>query len=366
METTVHRRRAFSWTWVALSWAALGIFYSVQNVIGMRDAGMHHAWTRLFIVLTLDWLPWALATPLVIALTRRFPPAWNSWRMWAAHASAIAVIDVVTSAWGAVLELWMQPWLPDFEAHQFVANWLGKITSDILPAIIVYSMIVAVTFALDSKARAAEQETNAARLNEQLSSAKLSALQRQIEPHFIFNSLNSIAGLVREQRNDAAVTMIVALSDFLRRVAASSSEPTTTLAQEADFLENYLKVQAARFDGRLRLEVAIPAELRDRKIPSLTLQPLVENAIKHGISRRTQGGLVRVTAASEDGKLFLRVYNDGPLLAQGGGDHGGGDGIGLANLRTRLGLLYGTRFELLLQNRGDSGVEATVILPVSA
>ena len=362
MEITANRARSFSWSWIALLWAGLGVFDATQNVFSMLHAGMHHAWVKLFIVLMFNWLPWALVTPLVIGLGRRYPFNYRSAGTWLMHVSAVVVIDVAAAAWGSVLEVLVQPWLPDFEASRFTEIWPQKISGGLLPACILYTVILTVTYLLDSKAKVAAQQTDAARLNEQLSHAQLSALQRQIEPHFIFNSLNSIAGLVREQNNDAAVSMIVALSDFLRRVAVGSSEPKARLAQEVEFLEKYLQIQEARFAGRLNLELQIPAQLRTAQVPSLVLQPLVENAIKHGIAKRVQGGTVRVTASRADAMLRLSIYNDGPLLRDG---DAAGNGIGIKNLRTRLALLYGKDFELRLENSGSSGVEVTVTLPYS-
>jgi two-component system LytT family sensor kinase len=154
--------------------------------------------------------------------------------------------------------------------------------------------------------------------------------------------------------------MIVALSDFLRRVASSSSEPRASLGQEVEFLEKYLQIQEARFAGRLKMELAVPESLRNAQVPSLILQPLVENAVKHGIARRAQGGAVRVAAWRTDGLLSLSVYNDGPLLEDDGSLR---QGIGLSNLRTRLGLLYGKDFDLRLDNHGITGVQVTVTLP---
>ena len=361
MEISAYRERQFNWAWIALLWAGLGIFDATQNVFGMMQAEMHHSWVKLFLVLAFNWLPWALATRLVVYLGRRFPISWSSVGAWALHVSAVVAIDVVSAAWGSVLELLMQPWLPDFLARDFMAAWPMKISGGLLPAFILYAIIVAVTYALDTKARAAEQQTDAARLNEQLSYAKLTALQRQIEPHFMFNTLNAIAGLVREHKNDAAVSMIVALSEFLRRVAASSGEPQARLGQEVEFLEKYLQIQEARFAGRLKLEMEIPESLRAALVPSLTLQPLVENAVKHGIAKRAQGGRVRVSASrTDDAILCLCVYNDGPLLDDDGGPP---QGIGLSNLRTRLSLLHGKDFDLRLQNHGIAGVQVTVTLP---
>jgi two-component system LytT family sensor kinase len=360
METAGIRQNSYSW-WTALLWAGLGILDAAQNVFSMRQQGMHHSWVKLFIVQTFVWLPWVLVTPLVIDFGRRYPPAWKSPRSWLPHLGLIASIVVAAAAWVSALEVAMQPWLPDFETRDFLATWPTKIWAGILPAIILYIVILAVTYVLDSKAKVAAQETDTARLNAQLSLARLDALQRQIEPHFIFNALNSIAGLVREQKSDAAVSMIAALGDFLRRVAGSSQDPEALLAQEVEFLENYLQIQQARFLGRLKLDMQVPDELRKAKIPSLILQPLVENAIKHGIAQRAQGGEVRVAASRSDGLLHLSVYNDGPLLDRDGCSVK--DGIGLSNLRTRLKLLYGNDCDLRLENYGITGVQVSMALP---
>jgi two-component system LytT family sensor kinase len=355
---TSHSRNFF---WIASVWAGLAILDATQTVFAMRHEGMHHAWVSLFIVMTLDWLPWALVTPWVISLGRRYPPAWKSPRTWPLHLGVPVAIDIIASAWALFLEGAIQPWLPDFQLRSFLGTWPTRIYAGLVPAFVLYAVILVITYVLDSRARAAAQQTDMARLSEQLSSARLSALQRQIEPHFIFNALNSISGLVREQKNDAAVNMIVALSDFLRRVAASSYDPQVRLAQEVEFLEKYLQIQEARFAGRLKLDIQIPDELRRAQIPSLILQPLVENAIKHGIAQRVLGGEVRVAASRSDGLLHLSVYNDGPLLDRDG--TAVKDGIGLSNLRTRLKLLYGGDCDLRLENYGITGVQVSVTLP---
>jgi two-component sensor histidine kinase len=353
--------RSYNWLWIAGLWAGLGILDATQNVFAMRHEGMHHSWMKLFFSLTFAWLPWALATPVVIHLGRKYPFAWKPLRWWLIHLGAVIAINLVASAWATALEVLLQPWMPDFASHSFFVTWPLKFSGGLLPAFILYGVILAITYVLDSRAKAAAQQTDTARLNEQLSYAQLNALQRQIEPHFIFNTLNSIAGLVRENKNDAAVKMIVALSDFLRRVAGSTNEARVRLAQEVEFLEKYLQIQEARFAGRLTLDLQVPAELREARVPSLILQPLAENAIKHGIARRAQGGEVRVAASRSGGMLHLTVYNDGPLLDRDG--RAVKDGIGLSNLRTRLKLLYGGDFELRLENHGITGVQVSLTLP---
>jgi two-component system LytT family sensor kinase len=360
METAA-RPNSYNWLWIASLWAGLAMVDATHNVFAMRHEGMHHVWTKVFIVLAFNWLPWAVVTPWVISLGRRYPPAWRSPWTWVLHLSVIVAIDVAASAWASALEVVFQPWLPDFESQAFLVTWPVKTYASILPAFILYALILAITFVLDAKARAAAQQTDTARLNEQLSYAQLNALQRQIEPHFIFNALNSISGLVRERKNDAAVNMIVALSDFLRRVAVSSHDPQALLAQEVEFLDKYLQIQEARFSGRLKLDIQIPDELRKAQIPSLILQPLVENAIKHGIAQRVLGGQVRVAASRSNGLLHLSVYNDGPLLDRDGSAVK--DGIGLSNLRKRLKLLYGNDCGLRLENYGITGVQVSLALP---
>jgi LytS/YehU family sensor histidine kinase len=362
MESPLKKARSYNWVWIASLWAAFGILDATQNVVAMRRVGMHHSWVNMFIALAFSWLPWAIATPTIFNLGRRFPLLWSA-RSWLVHVSAVIAIEVTTAAWASMLEVVLQPWLPDFATRSFIGTWQLRFSGNLVAAFLLYGVILAIAYGLDSRARAAAQQTDAARLNEQLSNARLNALQRQIEPHFMFNALNSIAGLVREQKNDAAVSMIVALSDFLRRVAASPSGPKASLEQEMEFLERYLQIQEARFAGRLKMELDVPSELRKAQIPSLMLQPLVENAIKHGIAKQAQGGAVRVAASRADGMLRLSVYNDGPLLDRDG--QAINDGIGLSNLRTRLRLLYDGHFELRMANHGITGVEVAVVLPYS-
>jgi signal transduction histidine kinase len=360
MATPTNGSRTHHWLWIAGPWLSVGILDATQNVFAMRHEGMHHSWLKMFFALTLAWLPWALATPVAIHLGRRYPLVRNPMQALV-HLGAIIAIDLVASAWASALQVLLQPWLPDFRSAPFLVTWPLKFFAGFLPAFILYIAILAVTYMFDSRAKAAAQQTDTARLNEQLSSAQLNALQRQIEPHFIFNTLNSICGLMRENKNEAAVSMIVALSDFLRRVANSSIDAKVRLAEEVEFLQKYLQIQQVRFAERLKMDLQIPEELREARIPSLILQPLVENAIKHGIAMRAQGGEVRVAASRSDGMVLLSVYNDGPLLDRDGCSVK--YGLGLSNLRTRLELLYGSDFALRLDNYGITGVQVSIALP---
>jgi len=201
-----------------------------------------------------------------------------------------------------------------------------------------------------------------ARLSGKLSRSQLATLRQQVEPHFMFNTLHSITGLVRDHKNDAAVSMIVGLSEFLRRALEDSHRSLVTLEEEAEYLQRYLELQKVRFGERLQVTVDIPAELLRAQVPSLLLQPLVENSIKHGIAKRAAGGTVRVTGTHLNGKLSLGVYNDGPDLPTD--EQATRTGVGISNLRTRLQILYGNESEFKLNHTAMGAVEVVVTLPL--
>jgi hypothetical protein len=350
------------WLWIAAVWSTVGLFDATQNVFVMRAEGMHHFWGRLFVTLLISWLPWALATPLVLRLGRRYPPTQlRPLSIWLRHIAACVFIGFVFSAWTATLEVWLNPWAKIPGPGHFLNILSERFDNGLLACSCLYSTILMVGYLLESRERLALQEAEAARLNEQLVKAHLSALRRQIEPHFLFNTLNSIAALVREERNDAAVTMIVELSDFMRRVLEDSNRQQVPLEEELEFTRKYLDIQKVRFVERLQCSVNVPSELLHAQVPTLILQPIVENAIKHGIAKRAQGGTVHILASRSNGMLTLSVYNDGPSLPASGEMIP--SGIGISNMRTRLQSLYGDNFKLDMQNQGPAGVEVSVSVP---
>jgi len=349
------------WLWIAAIWFGVGLFDATQTVFTMRAAGMHHAWIRLFFTLLFAWVPLAIATPVILNLARKFPPVrrW-AFRAWLLHVGACSLLCLISSAWTAGFETVLNPWADPSGPGSYGDRLWFRFFSGLISYLILYAAILGVGYALESRERLARQQTETAQLNEQLSRAQLDSLRRQVEPHFLFNSLNAIAGLVREGRNEAAVTTIAGLSDFLRRVLEDSNRQEVSLGEEIEYLHKYLDIQKVRFAERLAVNVQVPIELLGSQVPSLILQPMVENAIKHGIAKRAQGGEIRVSAVRLYGMLKLTVYNDGPSLVT---DENGRSGIGMSNTRTRLQSLYGKSFELSLQNHGGHGVEAAVSVP---
>jgi signal transduction histidine kinase len=346
------------WFWVACIWSGLALFNATQSVLTMQAEGMHHAWASLFVFRILCWLVWALATPLIWWIAARFPPR-RSWRSWCVHGATGIAIGVVSALWTATLETLMDPFLattPATWAALWSTHFLGGLVSDL----IVYGTVLAVGFGLHSRERLVRQQAESARLNEQLVKAQLDALRRQIEPHFLFNTLNAVTGLVRDGRHDAAVGMITGLSDLLRRVLDDGHRHLVPLSEELAYLDTYLALQKVRFGDRLQFSVSLHDDLMAAKVPGLILQPLVENAFQHGLARRAAGGAIRVDISATNGVLTLALYNDGPGLPAAAA--GGRSGIGLANVRERLKSLYGDQFTLAMRNQG-CGVLVTMTIP---
>jgi two-component system, LytTR family, sensor kinase len=350
------------WIWIASVWSAFGLFDAMQTVLMMHAEGMHHAWVTLFLTTMFSWLPWALSTKRVLRLERRFPPVgWTPISTWVVHISACATIGLIYGAWSSFLEVLFNPYANASHADPFVHLTLHKFYNGTLSFVVLYAAILTVGYLLDSSERLTLQRTEAARLGEQLSKAQLNALRQQIEPHFLFNTLNAASGLVREARSDEAVRMIVALSDFLRRTLEDSSRQEVRLSEEIEFAQKYLEIQKVRFADRLHFSIDVPKELYSAQVPSLILQPMIENAVIHGIAKRTHGGMIALKASNSNGRLTLTVANDGPSLPADWDITRAG--IGVSNVRLRLQTRYRDAAELSIRNQASGGVVATVSLP---
>jgi len=362
--TSVHTvGERIRWRWIGAIWAAGALVDASQNVFIMHAEGRHHSWLPLFGTELASWLPWALATPLLIRLARRHPLfRGTSVRQVGIHLAAFACVSALTWTWSTVLLMLFNPW-GNRKWPTFVNTWTTSLTYQALTFLIVYTLILTVTYLIDARESMARQSMEAARLNAELSKSQLAALRRQMEPHFMYNALNSIAGLVRDHRGDAAVRMLVGLSEFLRRSSEDSHRAQVSLQEEIEYLQRYLEIQQVRFGERLQVSVDIPEELREMQVPNLLLQPLVENAIKHGIAQRVAGGIVRVSGARQNNYLRLSVYNDGPPLPADW--EATTPGVGLANLRTRLRILHGNESGLQLRPVHPGGVEVVVAIPIN-
>jgi len=349
------------WIGIASIWFGFGLIDGLETVFVMRSEGMHHAWLILFAVVVFSWLPWIVATPLILRLSRKFPLVKPiSILTWIVHVFACAATGIVSSAWTSCLYFRFNPYL-ESTPPPYLLLWFAKFYNGLLSYVVLYAGILMLNYVLDSRARVAFREAESARLSEQLVIAQLHALRQQIEPHFLFNTLNSVAGLVREGRNDSAVSMLAELSDLLRRMLNDSTRQQVALQEEMAYAQKYLDIQKVRFMDRLQVDVDVPGELNLAQVPSLILQPMVENAIKHGIAKHARGGAIRIAASRSNGMLTLSVFNDGPSLPVNWETTR--PGIGISNVRARLQTLYGDDCDIRLRNRDAGGVVVSVSLP---
>jgi len=228
--------------------------------------------------------------------------------------------------------------------------------------LLIYWVIVSVSHAFDYYRQMQERELRAAELEKRLAQARLQTLQMQLNPHFLFNSLHAISALVHKDA-DMADQMITRLSDLLRYALEGTDAQEVPLRQELDFLRRYLEIEQTRFGDRLAVGLEIAPETLDALVPNLLLQPLVENAIRHGIEPRAKPGRIELRAGCENGQLKLEVRDNGVGLSP---DRKVEEGVGLSNTRARLKQLYGERHRFALSETPGGGLSVSLELPFRA
>ena len=224
-----------------------------------------------------------------------------------------------------------------------------------------FSFLLALSYALDYHQRYQDKAVTSSRLEAQLAQARLDALKMQLQPHFLFNTLNAVSALLHKDP-DAADRMIARLGDFLRMTLENDGGHEVTLAQEMTFLNCYLAIEKVRFEDRLTTRVDVALEALPALVPNLILQPLVENAIRHGVGRRVGAGCIAIEAARENGRLRLRVTDNGPGWTEPAAGHEA-RGVGISNTRRRLAQLYGAEHRLEFGGAAGQGCTVTLELP---
>src|SRR5262245_714312 len=349
---------------LALLWATLGLagvsqFYFVRSDLGER-ADLVHAF--LFPPV-LDWYLWLLFIPVIVLVAARFPLD-RTWPVTlAAHLVALLVL-----AWAhRTLSVWAMerireiPSLAPFDPRPpRPGPPRGMGPGSLLRGVAPYVALSGAYYLLDYYRKYRDRELKAAQLQRELARAELSALQMQLQPHFLFNTLHVI-GVLMHTEPETAHRMIAQLSDLLRMSLDGMAEPEIPLQRELAFVERYLAIQQVRFRDRLAVRYAVGEDVKGALVPNLILQPLVENAIQHGIAPLARGGSIEIDAQRHDGFLEIRVRNDGKPLS---GTSPNGSGIGLENTRRRLTRLYGPAAGIALENAPEGGVEARVRIPL--
>ena len=360
-DVTVQRK----WILIVAVWAMLGLIYAGPIYLEVRAEQMGHVAWRIFSWGILSWLIWAPLTPAMMWFARRFSLVGETWlRSLAVHLPAFLLLSIIHSAAATAITLWIQPF--DNMGRSPIAFWprfLSRVQGSLGSDLLIYGGVIGIVYALDYYHKYREREFAATRLETQLAQAQLESLRMQLHPHFLFNTLNSIVGLVRDNKNQTAVSMLVGLSDLLRHTLDHSARQEVELREEINFIRLYLSIQEMRFSDRLEVKFDIDPATTKALVPNLILQPLTENALRHGIGRRADAGLIGINSAVEDDHLRLTVYDDGAGLPDNW-QLKGSAGIGLANTAARLQQLYDNDHEFDIRNRDGGGVEVVIVMPL--
>ena len=327
---------------------------------------------RAIVPAAAEWLIWVPLTPVIMWLARRFPIVWPpSLRSIGIHALGIAGTSVVRgSVYASATFL-----VGRVAGGVSFGGYLWRIALAWLPvAALVWGAIVAASAALGYATRLRERELRDAELREQLTRAELGTLRARLHPHFLFNALHSVGALVRGGENAAAVRVIAELSELLREVVSHDAPEMVRLRDELAFVRRYLDIEAIRFADRLCVEWDVDDAAAEAVVPSLVVQPLVENAMRHAISATWNASRVRISARREGGALAIDVSDDGPGFGHAsassaswlGGDARRGGGVGLADTRTRLARLYGSESALTVGAGALGGATASIRIPFRA
>ncbi|MFB3132830.1 MAG: sensor histidine kinase [Rhodothermales bacterium] len=324
----------------------------------MRERNGQPFWERILWP-SFFWYSWALLVPFIFMLARRFPFAQAHWRKSVlVHLGGCAAFFVIHVA-GQVAAMYTP--LFDHIHSDFLDALSYHIITSIDTNILVYGLIAGIAHAFTYYQRYRQRELKAVQLESELARARLQALKTQLHPHFLFNTLHSISTLMyRDVR--AADRMLARLSELLRLTLESSDAQEVPLRDEVAFLEKYLHIEQIRLGDRLTVAFDVDPAVEDALVPNLVLQPLVENAVKHGIAPRSAPGRIEIHAWAENGHLRLRVADDG--LGMSDAPASAGTGIGLANVQARLEHLYGEAHRLRLRPAQPTGLIVDVTLPL--
>jgi len=337
----------------------VGLLFGSQAVLYSLYSGTPRVVLPLASALA-DWYMWALLTPAILALGRRYPLVRPGW--WWRSLPVLFVASLVFTAVKIALRAGLGQLIPGLPTMPLRVVVLAQFHIQVA----TFWVILGIGAAFEYYAKFRERELRASQLESRLAQAQLDVLRMQLQPHFLFNTLHTISAFMQEGEIEAADRMITRLSDLLRLALDSAGRQEVPLRQEMDFLSRYLEIQQIRFQDQLRMRLEVPDELLDACVPSLMLQPLVENAIRHGVTPRAEGGEVTVTVAREDGRLRIVVRDDGPGLSVSGARSGNGSGVGLANTRARLEQLYGDQHAFSVANHPLGGVQVELSIPFRA
>ncbi|HEU4934944.1 MAG TPA: histidine kinase [Vicinamibacterales bacterium] len=361
---TGRRIRLFAGIWLA--WTIAGLFYISQDSVPRLYRGQAVPWKYVFVGWMTGMYVCAALTPALLWLGNRWPVERR-----VAHSGLHLCFSVVFSILATVIEVPLLLVLGVFPAAtpppSIVAGARVMLSFGIQGGVLRYWAVIALqaVYRSQKNAKIRERESvdlrvQTSELAQQLATAQLSALKMQLQPHFLFNTLGAITVLIQQQKTAQAETMVARLSDLLRLTLEDVEAQEVPLWRELEFLGLYLSIEQVRFEDRLRVRITAAPAVSDILVPHMVLQPIVENAVRHGLGQSEEAVTIEVAATSANGSLALVVSDDGPGLQPNSGH----SGIGLTNTRTRLERLYGDRARLVVEQAPERGVRVTMTLPI--
>ncbi len=352
------RVRLERWLFIFATWTLIGLFFTTQAYFIYDRPEQPLIWYKALIPNLAFCYMWALATPIVLWLSRRYNFAQQPLaKFLAIHFLSAVVISIVQSPYYFLVRLIVFPDVP-----LSLTRPLELVYINLDRQLLIYSVILLLSHAFEYYQRYREREWKASQLEAQLAIAQLQALKMQLRPHFLFNALHSISTLIHENV-EAADTMIARLGDFLRLALEHTGQQKVPLRDELESAQSYVDIERIRFGDRLRLELDIEPETLDALVPSFLWQPVVENAIRHGIETLSSVGRITLRSKSINGRLQLQVQDNGGGLSKRG-DNPIKEGIGLSNTRASLEQLYGDRYSFDLTDAPEGGVLVTLTIPL--
>jgi two-component system LytT family sensor kinase len=348
--------RPRTYLYIVAAWTFIALFNTEQTYASLSSSGRELAWLQVFKLILPGMILWAFLTPLIMRLVIRYPLDWKTLHIHLAAAAIACALD-------ASLYHLVDPWVSISGTRPWVVSFIRYMQINTIN----YFGVVAVTLVSRYATLLRERMVAAAELKSQLTTAHLQSLQGQLRPHFLFNTLNTIAELVHRDP-EAADRMITRLGALLRRSFDTHGDQEVSLESELEFLRDYSEIVCTRFHGRIAVTMSIDPEALTARVPSLVLQPLVENAVRHGLEPRAEGGTVEIVARRRLDLLELEVRDDGCGLPRedAGGVPSWREGVGLRNTRDRLEHLYGSAHRLSVRSRATGGAIVAIQIPFVA
>jgi signal transduction histidine kinase len=341
-------------------WTLLGVSFALSTYLGARQDSVQISWRRILSGYLADFYLWGMLSPLIFFLTRRFELRKHFPRNLLIHISTSIVLSALVLSAASPL-VWYFGYVNLARNPTLLILWRNNAFSAYYfhQGLTIYWTTLVVAHALYYYRGLRETEAQRERLTAQLAQAQLQALKMQIHPHFLFNTLNSISALLHKDI-EAADRMIARLGDFLRLTLKRSDAQLVDFEQELEFLRCYLDIELIRFQDRLTVEMDVEPDALTAMVPNLILQPIVENAVRHGVAKKTTPGRISIRAHRRGDRLIMQVEDNGPGL----NGNSNGTGIGLSNTRARLEQFYGNDFNFEITNSIQRG--ATVVLNIPA